>query len=167
MKQLISDLVRKLASRKFYLQSFLNQNAPEFIINKQRRAISEAEAELEQAEQSIEDKHTLEIFKKSVELDFYKAEFERFSRAREKTDCSGCRFQYETPEGRKLTDEEIEARNYTCTRNNSPDTCLDFEDYGITNWESVNRYSLYKIKLAREMVARTTRELSDLVGEEK
>ena len=149
-------LVQKLANRRFALSKIKSMNYKddigEIILERQKRLVKKAELELQ-------------IVLKRIEFEHYQFVTQDLEERREDSHCPACRYLYETPDGRKLSTEEIMSDESPCTLHPGREHegyCGDFEDYGIVRWDAHFKTEYQKMNLARNLAEGTRREISDL-----
>jgi len=148
------DVIRRLAHRKIRLVDLTNLEAPQILIDREKKMIAQ-------------DELRLQIAQKEIEFDAYQSELNHLDETREQNYCPGCRYMYQTPEGKRLTELESEERGVTCTLH--PELtykgCDDFEDYGISKWDMIHKRHYQRINNAKKMAQGTRQEIGGLKAE--
>ena len=151
----IVGILRRLAMRNHRLRRLQNLGAPEEILQNEQRIIKQAELELQ-------------ISEKRTELSFYEERQRDLDIKRENSFCPGCKYIYETLDGRRLTDEEVTSADSHCTLHSGREDigyCEDFVDYGVVKWNEHFKAEYNDLKLAARLVQEAKQKISELEQE--
>ena len=147
----IEDIIRKLAHREIRLRRFEETQAPEMLLEHEKKLVALGEAEL-----------ALKYAK--IELVAYLAEAAGARKNVDRTYCPACKYTSETPDGRVLTEDELEERNYACTLHPEivNEGCDDFVDDGTQNWNSKNLRDRENLVYAEKILREKQQEITGL-----
>lgn len=152
----IETCVRKLAMRKERLMHLEQLVAPTRIIDREKNLVRQAEI-------------GIQLYLQKMELVCYQIKLDDLKEHKDATECPACKYMYEMPDGRKLTEEELLSEDRKCTlptaglRN--PLHCRDFVDYGIVNREESRKIAYAHMQLVNGIISQTRQTISGLEAE--